>query len=165
MLKHFCVMAALATMIAPAAADVINLRGTIKFVAKNSDCGSGVKLSVEQRSRYHPGKTIAPEQNGNWTGLNMVGDFVATAWGGNVNDFTTTFQKVAVATLTDTFRGTTPDLDLSASKTFVRLKVLPPTITSSTVAVTISGQIKNPFAKSTQVNCIVDFLAAYINRG
>ena len=95
----------------------------------------------------------------------MAGDFVVMAWGGSQGDFTTVFQRVSFGTMTDTFKGTTSDMDLSTSGTFVRLKSLPPTITSSTEAVTITGQIKNPFAKSTQLNCIVDFIAAYINRG
>jgi hypothetical protein len=146
-----------------ASADVIDFEGTIKFTKKNAFCDSGVRLNVVRESQYHPGNTIAPANN-DWTGLNMVDEYSAMAWGGTSPDFSTTYQKVSYGVLGLKFAGTTSDQDLSASKTYVKLLAVPSGVTTATKSLTLRGRIKNPFAKGTQTKCEVDFSATYINR-
>lgn len=166
MLKTLMALSALAILLASPARAEIQFEGNIEFTKKTKECPASIKLNTQWRSRYHPGAIVAPgenEGNQDWSGINMVQDFQATAFGRG-GDFSTSFKGVNTGTLTDRFKGRDPNSNPDLSLAKLRLLAVPGPFDSSVRNFVLRGQIKNPLANSTQKQCIVDFTGSYQNR-
>lgn len=167
MLKFLTALSALAIVLASSARAEIQLEGNIEFTKKTKQCPASIKLNVQWRSRYHPGAIVAPGENigdNNWSGINIVQDFQAMAFG-RPGDFSTSFRGVNTGTLTDRFKGRTSEQDANVSLAKLRFLTMPADpVDALTPVLPVRGQIKNPLAKSTQKKCIVDFTGNYQNR-